>query len=252
MLRLIAGEFHKLSTTRLWLWLMLGAMAVTALYTSLSLAFSADSDTWTLPLTTIEGQRTLLSIGAGGGAPIAAVLGAIGLTSEFRHRTATTTFLATPHRGRVVVAKLVTYAVAGAGYGVACTGVVLGIGWPWLAAKDIPLRLGDGAPTLLGVVVAGAVFGMLGVGLGSLVREQIATVVGLLIYLFLVEPILTGVGALESAAKFLPGSARSALTQVSLTNAEFLEPWQGGVVLAGYGLLFAVLGTFLAMRRDVT
>lgn len=252
MLRLIAGEFHKLATTRLWLWLLLAAMAVTALYTSLSLAFSTEADTWTLPLTTLEGQRTLLSIGAGGGAPLAAVLGAIGLTSEFRHRTATTTFLATPHRGRVVVAKLVAYAVAGAGFGVACSGVVLGIAWPWLAAKDIPLMLADGAPTLAGVVVAVAVFGMLGVGLGSLVREQVATVVGLLIYLFVVEPILTGVGALESVAKFLPGSARSSLTQVSLTNADFLEPWQGGVVLVGYGLLFAILGTFLAMRRDVT
>lgn len=227
-------------------------MAITALYTSLSLAFSSDSDTWTLPLTTIKGQRTLLSIGAGGGAPLAAVLGAIGLTSEFRHRTATATFLATPHRGRVVIAKLVAYAVAGAGYGVACTGVVLGITWPWLAAKDITLNLADGAPTLAGVVAAVAVFGLLGVGLGSLVREQVATVVGLLIYLFVVEPILTGIGALDKWAMYLPGSARSALTQVSLTNAEFLEPWQGGAVLVGYGLLFAVLGTFLAVRRDVT
>jgi hypothetical protein len=40
MTRLIAGEFHKLFTTRLWLWLLLAALAITALYTGLDIAFA--------------------------------------------------------------------------------------------------------------------------------------------------------------------------------------------------------------------
>jgi hypothetical protein len=28
--------------------------------------------------------------------------------------------------------------------------------------------------------------------------------------------------------------------------------WQGGLLLAGYGIALAVLGTFLSVRRDVT
>lgn len=41
------------------------------------------------------------------------------------------------------------------------------------------------------------------------------------------------------------------MTWISLTNQQFLPAWQGGLVLTGYGVAFAFLGTYLAMRRDV-
>ena len=253
MTRLIAGEFHKLFTTRLWLWLLLAAVATTALYVSLDIAFADDPDTWTYPLSTEEGQRTLLAIGAGV-APLVAVLGAIGLTGEFRHRTATATFLATPHRGRVVAAKLVTYALVGVGYALAGVATVAVIAVPWLAGNDIHLAL-DGdtiAATLAGVIAAVAVWGLVGVGLGALLREQVATVVGLLIYLFVVERILTAIPALNSWIMYLPGKAQEALAGTTLTVQRVLEPWQGGILLAGYGLVLATAGTLLAVRRDIT
>ena len=48
------------------------------------------------------------------------------------------------------------------------------------------------------MVAAVAIFGLIGVGLGALVREQVATVVGLLVYLFIAEPIVTRIPALHS------------------------------------------------------
>ena len=39
------------------------------------------------------------------------ILGIIGMTQEYRHRTATPTFLTTPRRGRVITAKVLAYAV---------------------------------------------------------------------------------------------------------------------------------------------
>lgn len=254
MRALVAAELRKLVTTRLWLWLLLGAMALTALYASLLIGFSEHPETRTAPLTTREGQQTLLAVASGGANTLVAVLAAIGITGEFRHRTATATFLATPHRGRVVAAKLATYAVVGAVYAIACLVVVTVIAVPWLDAKGIDLDLlANGLPgTAAGVVADTAIFGLIGVGLGALLRNQVATVVGLLVYRFVAEPILTGIPALDGWTGYLPGSASAALTQVSITTEEYLPAWQGGLVLAGYGLVLAVAGTLFSMRRDVT
>src|SRR6266545_1555797 len=196
----------------------------------------------------------VLWLAAGAAKSLVAVLAAIGLTGEFRHKTVTATFLATPHRGRVVAAKLVTYAVVGAGYGLVCIGVVAAIALAWLSTKGIHVTMtGNSVPaTLAGVIATVAVFAVLGVGLGALLRDQVATVVALLIYLFVAEPIITRISALGDWTRYLPGPAASALTQVTLDNQAFLHPWQGGLVLAVYGVAFAIAGTLLAVRRDVT
>ena len=138
---------------RLWLWLLLGSAALTALFASLAIAFDDAADNTTPPLSTPEGQHTLFSV-ASGTRPLIAVLAAIALTGEFRHRTASATFLATPHRGGVVAAKLVTYAVVGAAYALVCIAVTIAIALPWLSAKGIDVHLaGDGIPaTFTGVI----------------------------------------------------------------------------------------------------
>lgn len=253
MSRLIAAEFRKLHTTRLWLWLLLAAMAITALYVSLTIAFADDPDTLTLPMASLAGQRTLLATGAAASAPLAAVLGAIGMTGEYRHRTATTTFLVTPGRGRVVLAKLASYTLVGTGYGLVCLVTNIVIAAPWLASQDIQLVLThSGAPAVLvGVVAATALFGLLGVAVGATIHDQAAAVVSLLIYLFVLEPIATNVAALGDWIYYLPGAARAALTQTVLTNRDFLAPWHGGLVLAAYGLVLTVLGIRSTRRRDI-
>lgn len=252
MKRLIAGEFGKLTTTRLWLWLLLASMGMAALYASLDIAFA--DNTVTYPLSTSQGQQTLFGVAAGAAKPLAAVLAAIGLTGEFRHRTATAMFLASPRRGQVVTAKLVTYGLVGAAYGTACTLLVAAIALPWLSAKHIDMSLaGNGLPgTMAGGIVAVAAYGLIGVALGALLREQVATVVGLLIYLYVVEPIITRIPALADWTVYLPGPAGSALTGIALTDQEFLAAWQGGILLIGYAIVLAAAGTHLAIRRDVS
>lgn len=254
MTRLLLAELRKLTSTRLYLWLLLAATAITALYVSLQIAFTADPASWALPVDTLGGQRTLLASAASAAAPLTAVLGAIGSTGEHRHRTATTTFLATPARGRVIAAKLVTYALVGAAAAVACELVAVAIAWPWLAATDVQLQLThpDNLATIAGVVAAVTLFGPLGVALGAMLRDQAATVVGLLVYLFVVEPILTGIGALETWTAYLPGPARNAVTGTVLDTRDFLGPWQGGTVLLAYVFVLAAAGTTATVRRDVT
>ena len=252
MPRLVAAELGKLFTTRLWLWLLLGSMALTALFASLAIAFGDDPSNPTPPLSSPAGQRTVFSVAAGAAGPLLAVLAAVGFTGEFRHRTATAAFLATPRRSRVVLAKLAAYPLVGVGYALVCFAVTVAIALPWLAAKDLAVPLADQAGTLGGVVAAVAIFGLIGVGLGALLRDQAATVVGLLVYLFVVEPIVTRIPALGGWTVYLPGPAQAALARVSQNNLDYLDPWLGGLVFAGYGLVLAVAGTVLTVRRDVT
>jgi ABC-type transport system involved in multi-copper enzyme maturation permease subunit len=254
MVRLVRAEFAKLLSTRLWLLLLLATMALTALFASLNIAFNDDPDTLAPPLASAAGQRLLFGTSAGGAQTLVAVLAAIGITAEYRHRTAATTFLATPYRGRVVAAKLITYGLVGAGYAVVCIAVVIAIGWPWMVARGIdPTLTGNGVPaTLAGVVAAVALFALLGVGLGALVRDQVAAVVGLLVYLFVAEPIVTRIPALQDWTVFLPGPSASALTGITLTDQDFLQPWQGGAMLAAYAVAAAASGLWRTTRVDLT
>lgn len=253
MTRLVAAEFTKLYTTRLWSWLLLAAMALTALYASLTVAFGDAPGSFAAPLSSVDGQRTLLSVGAAA-APFAAVLGAIGIAGEYRHRTATGTFVAAPRRWDVIVAKLAVHATTGAGYGIVCSALAFAIGRPWLEADDIPYVVGTGdlMATLAGDVVAVALFAAIGVGVGALLTDQVAAVVTLLVYLLVVENVLTHVPALDDWTPYLPGQAEEAVVGSTLTDRHLVTPWQGGLLLAGYAFVVATAGIAVTKRRDIT
>jgi hypothetical protein len=48
----------------------------------------------------------------------------------------------------------------------------------------------------------------------------------------------------------MPGGAQEAMT-ATFQGPELLGAWQGALLLVGYGLLAALLGTLIAVRRDV-
>lgn len=253
MIRLIEGEFRKLFTTKLWLWMALGAVAITAMFMSFTIALDGSEGNPQPLLSTPEGQRNLFSV-AGASGVFVLILGIIAITGEFRHQTVTPTFLATPRRGRVVIAKLVTYALAGIGYGVLVTAFSIALSLPWLAAKDVDISLSaNGIPGAIGGVIAGiAVYCVLGVGVGALVRNQIAAIVGSLVYLFVVEAFAANLPTIRDYYKYFPGGANAALTGSTQPGTTLLEPWQGGLLLVAYGVVFAVAGSWLAVRRDVS
>jgi ABC-type transport system involved in multi-copper enzyme maturation permease subunit len=253
VIRLVRGELRKLFTTKLWLWLLLTAFAVTAIFLGTTIAFDGTEGNPQPPLSTPEGQRNLFSVASSSGI-FALILGIIAVTGEFRHQTVTPTFLATPHRGQVVLAKLLTYAVVGIGYGVAVLAFAVAMALPWLAAKDVPISLtGNGVPgSMVGTVAGVAVYAVLGVGVGALVRNQIAAVVGSLVYLFVVEAFASALPTIRDYYRYLPGGANAAVTGSSQPGTTLLEPWQGGLVLIAYGVVFAVAGARLAVRRDVS
>ena len=251
MTGLVRAELRKLTTTRLWLWMLVLALAMTGATSSAAIGFAEPGP---LGLESATGQRTVFAQ-ASAALVVAGILGIVAITGEFTQQTATPTFLSTPRRGRVVVAKLLTYAAAGLGYAAACTAVVLAVALPWLSSKDVEVVLSgtDLARTLGGVALEVALYAVLGVGLGCLMRNQIAAIVGFVVYLFVLGPILSGVPATSEVAQYLPYQAGNALGQLtSSVDAAMLEQIAGGLVLLGWALAFAALGTRVAIRRDIT
>ena len=251
--RLIAGELLKLRTTRMPL-AMLGGMLGFALLAVVAGILTADriaEEGQGFALATDEGVRNVIR-SAGSGSFFVLVLGILAVAGEIRHKTITATFLVTPNRGRVVAAKLVAYALVGLLFAAVSSALTLAVALPWLSIKHVPLggRAGDIALTVLGVLLASALYGLVGVGVGALVRNQIAAVTVSLLWLLIVEGLL--VGLLPSVGRWLPSGAATALTRASITNGTLLPMWAGGLLLAAYGLAFAAVATRFTVRRDVT
>jgi ABC-2 type transport system permease protein len=248
MTRLIRAEFTKLTTTRL-LYGMAAAMAAFAVLTVVALmttpdiegnpALSAES----LPIF-VAAPVTLLS-GA------ALLLGILGMTGEFRHQTITQTFLVTPDRGRVVAAKLVAYPLAGIALTLIILAFTAAVATGWLAAKGITPSLLDArlGRVLLGAVLAAGLCGLVGVGVAALVRNQVAALVGVAVWVLLVEGLLMSLLHAPSLGKWLPSAAAAALTN---PGGGQLSRVAGSLLLAGYALALAAAGTRLVVRRDIT
>jgi ABC-2 type transport system permease protein len=254
VIRLIRSELRKLTSTQVWFWLLVGSLALTALSVVGQILTDSSENNPGPRLFTPEGQRNLFAQ-ASSPTVFVIVLGIIGITAEYRHLTVTPTYLVTPRRTLVVAAKLVTYALVGLAYSILGALLVIAMAKPWLAAKHIAVSLtANHIPlVLLAAIVVVAIYGIVGVGVGALVRNQVAAVVVTLAFLFVGEPLLTVIPWVrDHLFKFLPGGAANAVTQVSQTRVNLLEPWQGGLVLAAYGIAFAVLGALFTIRRDVT
>ncbi len=253
MIALVRAEWTKLFTTRVWIGLLLGACVLaggfSVLFTALAGA-DTDGGPGIPPVGNPEYEELVFSVGAQANI-LLLILGIIGMTQEYRHRTATPTFLATPRRHRVVTAKLLAYGLVAVPFALVVLAVnVLVVMIHAGARGDAPSLGGDNLRTLASSVLVLVVFAIIGVGVGALLRNQVGAIVGSLVYLFVVEAILSAIGAVRDVYKWLPGGAVQSITS-DFETPGLLEAWQGGLVLLGYGLLAALLGTLLAVRRDI-
>jgi ABC-2 type transport system permease protein len=252
---LVRAEWTKLFTTRVWIGLLLGACLLvggfTALFTGLAGATDRNGQQGLPPVTDPQFQQVAFAQIAGA-VVFVVILGIIGMTQEYRHRTATPTFLTTPRRGRVVAAKLVAYLLVGVPFAVIVTAVNLVVLEIYARARGAaPSLAGDNLRVIVGAGAALVIYSVIGIGLGALLRNQVGAIVAALVYLYVIEPLVGGIGAISSAYKWLPGGALRAMT-TPFGGPDVLEPWQGALLLLGYGLLAALVGTLLTVRRDIT
>ncbi len=238
MKNLIHAELLKLRTTRMIYGLALAALAIPVV-SVISAITSAGKSGGDPALSTPEGIRTVMSTSLFGGL-LVLIIGILLMAGEFRHNTATSAFLISPNRKSVVVAKLAASALVGAALALISTVLRLAVALPWLATKHIHVDIfsRNVGMVLLGGMAAMTIFAVVGVGVGSLIRNQTAAVVIAMTWLLVVDGLL--VSFAHDIGKWTPLGSTAALAGVSQHG--LLPMWAGAVLFVAYGLAFAGRG----------
>ncbi|MCJ7712616.1 MAG: ABC transporter permease [Chloroflexi bacterium] len=243
--RLIGNEFLKLRTTRSS-FVIIGASQLVVIM-GISGAFVSGKDPY-------DPETVLLAFSHIGVVAIfSLMLGIVSVAGEYRNKTITDTYLATPSRGRVVGAKVIAYGIIGVGLGLLATLTASAATAIWLNAKGTSLDLGMPGlgRTVLGCVVWNICFAAVGVGVGALVRNLSGAIAGALVWIAIVEGMVGQL--LGDAARWLPFRSGTALQGLpAMSNGEQLSQVGGGLMLVAFATVFVAVALATSMRRDVT
>jgi ABC-type transport system involved in multi-copper enzyme maturation permease subunit len=249
---LVIAEARKARSTSAW-WALLVPAGLICLLSNLvtaeigGLAFTASA----------AQANTLSSVGT----KFAVLFGVVSATAEYRHRTITTSYLTAPGRAQLLVAKALVAAVAGAGYAIVCAACgVIGIS---IAGDTATAGWGAVLQVSLAAVLLFAMWGALGVAVGTVVGNQLAAIVGVLLYLILVEQVivlLINAGGNTRVDEYLPAGASSSVlnalvgdTPLSGLFAVDTPPWWlPALVFACYTAIGLMGAALVADRRDIT
>jgi ABC-2 type transport system permease protein len=277
MIRLVRSELLKVRTTKVW-WLFAVASTVSTglslviniLMTSVMQSAAQQADTEsaeeiaTLSNPVVQAAKVYTS-GQYLNGLLLLILGVLLVTNEFRHQTATTTFLTTPARRAVVTAKLVTgILIAGLGWLVS-TVINLGFGAWFLQTEKLGVQLGVWGVqrAILFNLMVLALWVVLGIGIGALMRNQVAAVAtSALLYTFgtaavttvfmLVREFVIKKDWVETAQVLVPSVAADVFTSPVEIIGHSPPFWVGGLVLFGYGVAAAGVGTWIMRARDIS
>ncbi len=241
MTALIRAELLKLRTLRSTAYAAAGLLLITLLTAGLAMG-DAGSKGFSTPE---QLRETILAIGYSA-VFFLAVLGANAAAGEYRHRTISQRFLASPARRRVLVAKLVTYALVGLVVGVVVTAIGAPLGEAVVSSKGLTLDLGSAWPRMAAsIAIATALAGMLGVVAGTLTRNPTTAMV-VIFGLWIAEKIAGG--WLGGAGHFLPFT----LIEDTLGLIKPMAWGYAALALAGLVSALAVVAQRVTVPRDVT
>ena len=248
MIDLIRGELLKLRTTRMVYGFLGGLLVIVGIIVVVTIIDTPASD-----LAREEDQAGVYG-GAATGIIFMILLGVMIMSGEFRHGTITQTLLITPNRWKVLAAKVVASAIAGFAIGVIAELFTFVLFLPLLAIKGVDIVFEDEARSfVIGSILATALFGPLGVAVGSLMRNQVAAIIVVFATLLIVEPIVSGVmegrgGTWEEIPKYFPGHLIGGVIGDS-SNA--LSRGASVAVMVAYVLVLSALGGRFVLQRDV-
>ena len=254
------AEFLKLRTTRLVAGMTGLAVALTALIAVLEAVTAGTGKGMAIPsLATGAGLRDNLA-STGFALLIAALLGVVSASGEFRLKTATDTYLDQPDRGRVLAAKAIAAAAAGAVVGIAAAATAAGITLGFAAFRGYPLALSG--PAIAGyaggAVIGAALLAAAGVAAGSLIRHQVGAIIAVVAWGLVIELV---VGATATGvARFLPYTAAAMMAgdangggMPQIPRGVAALPYPAAIaVLAAIAVALGVAAALTTIRHDVT
>jgi ABC-2 type transport system permease protein len=178
------------------------------------------------------------------------LLGAIGMTGEWRHRTITGTVLAAPDRLRLLAAKALSCSVAGIVLSLLVTVATMLVGTLILHARgETTLGVGGLADVLWRNLAVAALLGPLGVCVGALVRNQVVTVVGLIVMAAVIEPSVTQVA--PAVARFGPLAGAPGGVLGGADAGALLAPGLALAVLLAWAFAVFTAAAWRLQRRDL-
>lgn len=181
------------------------------------------------------------------------VLGVLVMTSEYGTGAIRLTLSATPQRRLLLAAKAATFGFVIAIVSLLSCVAVFFIGQHILAAKHADVSLTDPnvLRAVLGAVLYLTLIGVIGVGVGAILRHTAAAVA----VLFAVLLVIPGLVSLlpspwnDNITKYLPGAAGEAMAAVT-HFPNLLSPGAGFVVFCSYAAVILMIAAFLLKRRD--
>jgi len=183
-------------------------------------------------------------------------LGVVVITSEYQNGSIRATLAATPQRTLVLLAKAGVFATVAAVTGTLASLASFLVGQKILAGKHLQTHLGDPGAlrSVLGAGLYIAVLGLLGLGLGTLIRYT-AGAIAMLVGLILILPVLIqGLPASwqDTLTRYLPSAAGQAVighTRFTPPGHQ-LTPWTGLGLFCAYTAATLVAAAVALNRRD--
>lgn len=262
MMRAVRAEFLKFFTTRMW-WGMAIATVLAAAGFSVLFGFLYTTGE------TIQGvprgsdtqvANSVYTAGISVGYLLLLTIGVMQIGQEYRHQTITGTFLAEPRRTVVLAAKVVALLGLGAFYGlISLVGSVL----PGALVLHLRGAVAFPGPEVLrtlalSLLVLG-LWALIGLGVGILIPNQVAALLIGVGMAWIVEPLIGFALAFWDFANrnivpYLPSEATQAVINAAPSGEGRvrLDWWVAALVLIGYAALLSGLGSWRAVRQDVS
>lgn len=246
MKRLIFSELRKLRSTPTMWWLLAGT---TLLAIAATIGAMVLSDAKDISLVSEEALRGDLHA-VGSGSILVAVAGVIGMAGEFRFGQSDQTFISEPRRARVLGVKVAMFAVLGAIFGVTASLGTLATMWIWITGNGETVPFGESYiwTTLFGAVASASIFGVLGVAIGAVARNQVVGIVSALGWLIVFEPIVFE--ASTDVGQWLPGAAAQGLRQIPQDG--LLSTGAGAAVFGLWTIAVLLVAHWRTTRNDLT